>query len=765
MPQLLAWILIVQILGLAAFPLVSRVIPDLRDKGFTISKLVALSSLGLISWLVSMLGISGPSEITLLVTVLILGFFSTYLGFRQRSQISYFFRREWRLICASEVIFFLILGIFAFFKFNDPSINHTEQPMDLAFLNAAMGAGTGGPIDPWMKGEHISYYYFGYWIFGNIGSLTFTRPEIAYNLSLIFIPALMGSAVFGLTCSLLPSSMKLKSIISAGAISSVSVIFLSNLYGGLSFIAQNRMANTAFWDKICIEGLGSNTATIVDSWRPIEFWWWFKSSRIVNFFGESCDIQGIDYTINEFPFFSYLLGDLHPHMMGGPFLIMFCTLCLAVSFKGSPSKLNKSTLGLIVLIAISGATVSFVNMWSIPVAVIILLFVYFLRWISGYEHSLLNAMFVPASSIFLTAVILSPFLYSFQSSITGLHPSPVQTGIVHFLIIWGPLLILVVPYIVLQFWTTPVSLRWKKSLIVASLVAFPPWIIRGILPAGISPEGPGFTGVAIPITALIFICTTTAMSKIQSTGLTRQSIVLLLMSLGLMLILIPELIYVGDVYGNRMNTVFKFHYQAWILLSVSTGIVVYFWAQKYYSSKNKNRWLLRFWGACSLAILLMGMYYAPAAIATKSNESNFKSFDGLVFLDEKSSDTRNAINFVRSEISKSDGLLEAVGEWGDSGIISMNTGIPNVVNWPGHQKQWRGDSINIEQRVLDVKTIYETSDLNLAKELLAKYRVKYIVVGPNETQAYGTLGLSKFKNMGARVFGSQPNIEIYKLHN
>ena len=537
MYQLLAWVLVVQILGLAVFPLVSRVIPDLRDKGFTISKLVALSSLGLISWLVSMLGISGPSVITLLLTIVILIFFSTYLGFKQIPQISYFFRREWRLICASEVIFLVILGIFAFFKFNDPSINHTEQPMDLAFLNAAMGAGTGGPIDPWMKGEHISYYYLGYWIFGNIGSLTFTRPEIAYNLSLIFIPALMGSAVFGLTFSLLPSTMKLKSIISAGAISSVSVIFLSNLYGGLSFIAQNRMASTAFWDKICIEGLGSNTAKAVDSWRPIEFWWWFKSSRIVNFFGESCDTQGIDYTINEFPFFSYLLGDLHPHMMGGPFLIMFCTLCLAASFKGSPAKLNKSTLGLIVLIAISGATVSFVNMWSIPVAILILLLVYFLRWISGYEHSLLNAMFVPVSSIFLAAVILSPFLYSFQSSITGLHPSLVQTGIIHFLIIWGPLLILAVPYIVLQFWSTPVSLRWKKSLIVASLVAFSPWIIRGILPAGISPEGPGFTGVAIPLTALILICTTTAMSKIQSAGLTRQSIVLLLMTLALMLIL------------------------------------------------------------------------------------------------------------------------------------------------------------------------------------------------------------------------------------
>ena len=247
-----------------------------------------------------------------------------------------------------------------------------------------MGAGNGGPLDPWMRGEQISYYYFGYWIFGNIGSLTFTRPEITYNLSLIFIPALMGTAVFGLASSLLPHSTKIRSLIGVGVISSVSTIFLSNLYGGLSFVAQNRMANSAFWDKICIEGLGSTTARAVDSWRPIEFWWWFKSSRIVNFFGESCDKQGIDYTINEFPFFSYLLGDLHPHVMGGPFLIMFCTLCLGASFRGSPSKLNKSTLSLIILIAISGATVSFVNMWSIPVVVTILLFIYLLRWISGY---------------------------------------------------------------------------------------------------------------------------------------------------------------------------------------------------------------------------------------------------------------------------------------------------------------------------------------------------------------------------------------------
>ena len=765
MLQLLVWILTIQVLGLTAFPFLFKIMPDLRDRGFAISKLIALSSLGLASWLATMLDISGPTVNLLILIILIFIGSSIYFSIRNLRQICQFFKREWKVLLIAELIFLIILAIFAFFKFNDPSINHTEQPMDLAFLNAAMVAGPGGPLDPWMKGETISYYYFGYWIFGNLGSLTYTKPEITYNLSLIFIPSLMGSAVFGLTCSLLPSGVKLRSILGVGIVSSLSVVFLSNLYGGLSFIAQNRMADTAFWDKICIQGLNSSSFNIVDSWRPIEFWWWFRSSRIVNFFGDSCGGQGIDYTINEFPFFSYLLGDLHPHVMGAPFLIMFCTLCLGAAYRGASSKVNIRTLSLILLIAIAGATTSFVNMWSIPIVIITLVFIYLLRWMAGYEHNLLHTMFVPIGALSLAALFLFPFLYKFQSYLTGLQPSPVQTGLVHFLIMWGPLLLFVVPYIVSQFWSTPVSLKWRKSLLIASIVAFSPWLIRAFLPAGMNPDGPGFTGVSVPITGLIFISTATALSKIQTMGLARQPLILLLMNLGLILILIPELFFIGDIYGNRMNTVFKFYYQAWIFLAISTGLVVHFWAKNYFPGRTRHRWTLRIWGTATLAIFIIGMYYAPAAIATKTSESHLQSFDGLVFIDEQGPHTRNAIHFVRSTIKKSDGIVEAVGEWGDAGIISMNTGVPNIVNWPGHQKQWRGNSIDIEQRVADVKTIYETFDIALAKKLLDKYQVKYIVVGPIEAHTYGTSGLSKFQNMGVRVFGSQPNIEIYKLQN
>ena len=89
--------------------------------------------------------------------------------------------------------------------------------------------------------------------------------------------------------------------------------------------------------------------------------------------------------------------------------------------------------------------------------------------------------------------------------------------------------------------------------------------------------------------------------------------------------------------------------------------------------------------------------------------------------------------------------------------------MPNIINWPGHQKQWRPNDLTIEQRVADVKTIYETIDIDLARKLLDKYQVKYVVVGPKESQIYGSSGLLKFENMGVKVFGSQPNIEIYKL--
>ena len=101
---------------------------------------------------------------------------------------------------------------------------------------------------------------------------------------------------------------------------------VSNLAGVLEFMRANVIGSQGFYDWIAIEGLDGPAESATQSWYPEEFWWWFRVTRIINTF---VDGRGIDYTIQEFPFFSFMLGDLHPHVSAIPFAILFTAFVLS----------------------------------------------------------------------------------------------------------------------------------------------------------------------------------------------------------------------------------------------------------------------------------------------------------------------------------------------------------------------------------------------------------------------------------------------------
>ena len=103
-----------------------------------------------------------------------------------------------------------------------------------------------------------------------------------------------------------------------------------------------------------------------------------------------------------------------------------------------------------------------------------------------------------------------------------------------------------------------------------------------------------------------------------------------------------------------------------------------------------------------------------------------------------------------------------MGEWFDSGLISRSTGVPTVFNWPGHQIQWRGSDDLFGGREQDVARIYETTDPLEARNLLAKYDVDYVYLGPRERSKHGEGGLAKFPDFMDSVF-SQDDVEIYRV--
>ena len=166
----------------------------------------------------------------------------------------------------------------------------------------------------------------------------------------------------------------------------------------------------------------------VDSWRPTEFWWWFKTSRIVNYFGPSCEDEGLDYTINEFPFFSYLLGDLHPHVMVTPFLLVFLYLVYDL-YKQDVLKRSKATYwSKVVLIGATVGCVCFINMWMLPVCVSALIGVFFLRWLSPQNFDKIKIVKSISLILGVSMLILLPYLWSFQSSVSGLSRTEYQTS-------------------------------------------------------------------------------------------------------------------------------------------------------------------------------------------------------------------------------------------------------------------------------------------------------------------------------------------------
>ena len=394
MYQVISWLVVIEILGLVAFPLIFSLMGQLEDKGFSFCKPLAIATVGLTSWLLSVCGILAPSTTVLYSIVVLLSIPSVYIVATNRFVMFNFIVKTWKSLLTTEMIFLLFFATFAFLRYYDPAIDHTEQPMDFAFLNASMIAGELGPVDPWMKGEGISYYYFGYWVFGNIGKLTFLKPEIVYNLSIATIPAMLGATVYSLSVSLIGARGPWLGSAAFGFLASASAVFLSNLQGLLELIRQNAIGSVGFWKAICIEGMTEQINTVSDTWRPTDFWWWFKSSRVINYFGEKCDSAGIDYTISEFPFFSYLLGDMHPHVMSAPFIVTFLGLSLvAARKKGFPS-LDIGGITLAIAISISLATTIFMNMWCIPLLITILIAVHVIRTLAKKESNILSPLIV-----------------------------------------------------------------------------------------------------------------------------------------------------------------------------------------------------------------------------------------------------------------------------------------------------------------------------------------------------------------------------------
>ena len=274
------------------------------------------------------------TPVTLWAALGLLAAVSGWIAWRRGEEMLAFVRRERGAILAAEAVFLLLYAAWVVYRAHDPNIDSTEQPMDFAFLNASILASYFPPEDPWLRGGDLPYYYFGFLMMGNLSEMTFIPSRISYNLALALVPAMGGMAAFGLVYNLARAhgAAALRAI-RAGLMAPALLLFVSNLVGALEFIRIRGLAPDGFWDWLAIKDLGPVAEA---TWRPMEHLWWWRSTRVI----DTLDGEGgsLDYTITEFPFFSFLLGDLHPHAMSIPFVLLFAALCLGVLL--SPARVS-----------------------------------------------------------------------------------------------------------------------------------------------------------------------------------------------------------------------------------------------------------------------------------------------------------------------------------------------------------------------------------------------------------------------------------------
>ena len=764
MSDVLLWLITVEIIGLAAFAPAYFLLPKLADRGWGISKPLGILVVGYAAWILSVLRVAPSVRLTLLALVVILAAAAVALFYVRRNEVIAFVKREWRLLLAAELVFLAFFTLWTLFRAYDPAINHTEQPMDFAFLNASIRSTLGQPEDPWLRGEAISYYYFGYWMMGALSELSGVASNVSYNLSLALIPAMAAMGIFSIVSSLVRSEgAGLRLSVVCGVAGGLILGVVSNLEGALEFMRANAIGSQGMYDWIAVDQVDGPAETPSGNWYPDEFWWWFRATRVINTF---VDGNGIDYTIQEFPFFSFILGDLHPHMAVIPFALLFTALALNFFRADLPNLLRPNYLayaGLFVM-ALSLGGLAFTNMWDLPTYAALIVVIAVLKAYHEFsrqsedegENPTLGARIIDAAALALMVVAISivlylPYYLGFSASVSGIGAVVTPTRYVHLFIVWGVPLALVAPFVAASFWRTVVGPDWRGMTAVSLLVALGPFVLWLLLrlqsadPIG-SPERRLIH--ILPLVVLIGMSTWSALHEIKSRGPSGKAFALILATLGLLLIMGPELMLVDDSFDNpsqRMNTVFKLYYQAWILLASAAGFALYFWVSSRPNLTGWNRTLSTLWAVAAVALVSGGLYYTAAAFVSKSQDSTQAiTLNGLEFVRESDPAEYGAIRYIKDNLPEDAAILEGVGEWFNAGLISRSTGHPTIYNWPGHELQWRGPSPEFTQRDRDVATIYQTSDFEEARALLDKYDVDYVYVGPRERNKYGGPGLDKF---------------------
>lgn len=786
----LIWLLAVESLGLLAFPLAFVLFNRLPDRGYTFAKPLALVLMSYLLWVLGLTHLLPNSRLTILGILLLMALASAWVLRRHHQSIRRFIRSQWMTVLMAELVFLAFFGFWVAVVSEVPAINHTEKPMDFGFLNAVVQSRYFPPEDPWLSGHPISYYYFGHFMMASITKLTGVPSPVAYNLAVSLIPALLGIGVFGLMYNLVRlSGGSLKAGLGFGLIAPALLFMVGNLEGVLELVHAQSWGSEGFWAWVGIKGL-EGTSISPPCLFPEQSWWWWRATRVID---TVVGGRSLDYTITEFPFFSFILGDLHPHVSSLPFLTMFLGLCL--NLYASTERLGlgwllRHPVQAVALALLLGA-LAFINIWDFPVFAVVLAIVLLAKSYGHddtHEHrdtgQLLSraatntiAMLVPL--VLVAVVLFLPFYRDLSSQASGILPvTGPGSRPLHFFLVMGLPVILGASFLLRQMTRVPRPTRREAPLVLMiALLSLVPLLLWMVITAFVTSLTDGAFAAAgkvgsrlvlvVPGLALAGLAGFSALQRARYHQGPVVASPLLLAAVAFYLLVGAELFYLADFFGNRMNTVFKVYYQSWLLLTIAGVYGLYYWRSTWQSRKVFLKVGQYAWVGVILLLVVASLYYPIGAtlsrtgILSPTHSLADSTLNGLAFVQRQNPGEYAAITWLREKAAWGR-IVEAVGDdYSDYGRISSSTGLPTILGWKGHEHQWRGTTKIFEGREENVAQIYQSDDPELVQRLLERYGIRYVYVGSRERAKYGPIHLEKFDAFMRTAFESQ-GVIIYE---
>lgn len=737
--------------ALIGFPLAARLFRSFPDKGWGFSRIIGIVIVAWLVWITSSLRLIPFNTTTASILTLVVLALTWVLFFRRK--ILTLNRDLMLTVLVEELVFISVFTGWTYVRGYSPDINGLEKFMDYGFMVSVMKTNYFPPLDHFLAGETINYYYFGHYLGALLTTLARIPAAMGYHLQMSLIFALtciqgfsIGSALFTRLAQPVIAKIPWRGWF-AGILTALFIGWFGNLHTAIYY--------------------------------PIErdTYWYPDATRF------------IEFTIHEFPIYSFIVNDLHGHVSDIPLVILALALLTVYAlnfrktdkFKLSDLFKSPSTKILIFLGFVIGMMYT-INAWDFAIYLFLSgVLVWTLNALSTNRGSFIEKLFDPyvlartaLYSIILLVTAIIPYLPFWINLVPisqglGIVPFGKQSPLWQIGVLWGVQIPIMVLFVVWVF-KYPHKQRFSLTQTLIKILGR-----LGNLQIKINANNKSQTNNRNDLTRAI---------SIGKYSITPEQIVLLVLSgVSLLLIILPEIIYIRDIYPThfRANTMFKFYYQAWIMLGVVCGVSVpLLW--QYFNANRSLRGV--FYRIVSTLLIFAAFLYPINAMdqAFGHFKTPRKSIDGLAYLGDRFPDDAAAIEWINQNVKGQPTFAEAVGDsYTDYARIAANTGNPAVLGWPVHEWLWRGSydkaikptthvqevsgtPDTVSSRVGDMRTFYESDNKSIVEAIVAKYKIEYIYIGDMERTKYTSIQERKFADIGYTLVYDKGNVQIYRTN-